>query len=1229
MRRAVNPFAALRRPRVTWAAVVPWLGFVAACLLPLLWNGSGKVTGDTADGLVLQPEHALTRAVTLWDSGQSFGAVVDRTYSATFPMAPFFWFTHLVGIPEWVAQRLWFAGLLVGAGVGVVKLMRYQQWQASGAWIAAALYVGSPYAISSLGTHSVVLLAWAGLPWLLLFTMSAFESAPGEEWKQPAKIGLVVAIVGGGNMSALLYVAVGPVLWIVYALISARTIRLQHAGAVAGRLLLCSIGVLAWKLSGVLARPRAEFAFISAHDPVDLVASAASPLWNLRGLGEWTFGPTAVYPTLHAARAYYTNPVLVLVALIPAGVALFAIARLRFNNRLFWVGLLTLGLVLSVGPGPAGHAQAFARLFRSMTGWDVGFPAMLPSARALPLVALAIAVCVGSAAEMLVAWRPEHQRVLLIGGIALALATVPSFIAGSALDGSTLRGDVEDYWIEAAAFLDEPSHDGFGVLEMPGMVEPDYEWGGMRTPISQSLVDRTVAVRRGGMENQPAVNDLLSALDDAVGRNELDPVAIAPLARLMGVDSIVVRSDTTGDADAAARWNELLSAAPEIGDAQLFGEVTDGVPRVAIFPVEAPLPLVRTANPNRTVVLSGTGAGLVSMANRGLLSGAETVVYAATLDDTRFAELENAPIVITASSRLIDMSEADLVPVDEAAATQLVPASELRSDRPLPYSAAGAEAFPVAEFTNGVRIRANSYGAPDVLVPASRPASAFDSRRDTAWRAGRGRTAAPTLTIDLPAAVTADRLVLQQVAGAEPITAVEVTAWPDLDDRRDTDVTSVVVMPGIAAESSSDAGTAAPTFAIPEGGYRRLQLEFRTTEEPQALGIALAEIEVLDAAGRPGFTTREELVVPDALATLPDSEQHPLAYIFDRWTDVSGTEVPEDRMIRSFTVDTTRSFVATAKIKHFDSPPSAECARPEIVLVDGEAVPLQIDLARFSRPFGPAKALAPIVLDRGAHTLEVVADDDCGLFVDSLMLSDRVGAFSGPPASIAAVNVSAAADTNAQYELSAPENTNRDVWLTSGASYDPDWQVTGTYTIDRPTLVNGFASGWYLKDLGASLSYVATRWTPQRSVNVSVIATVAVVLVLLAIVVVPRRRVSAVSLPGKELPRFSELRFVAVLVVLVFGTAAGAVPTLAAGLTVVVLERRPHLRTRLGWVGPGLLLVAALGQAVDAIGVSWGVQAAEKMSSAWIDAVGWSALAVAVTIALTTIESSRGSRGSS
>ena len=143
MRRAVNPFAALRRPRVTWAAVLPWLGFVAACLLPLLWNGSGKVTGDTADGLVLQPEHALTRAVTLWDSGQSFGAVVDRTYSATFPMAPFFWFTHLVGIPEWVAQRLWFAGLLVGAGVGVVKLMRYQQWQATGAWIAAALYVGS------------------------------------------------------------------------------------------------------------------------------------------------------------------------------------------------------------------------------------------------------------------------------------------------------------------------------------------------------------------------------------------------------------------------------------------------------------------------------------------------------------------------------------------------------------------------------------------------------------------------------------------------------------------------------------------------------------------------------------------------------------------------------------------------------------------------------------------------------------------------------------------------------------------------------------------------------------------------------------------------------------------------------------------------------------------------------------------------------------------------------
>src|SRR5436190_1898714 len=84
-----------------------------------------------------------------------------------------------------------------------------------GAVVAAVLFMLSPYTLDFAARISVILMPWAGLPWLLALTIRALRARDGRSaWKYAAIFALVVQVVGGVNATALVFAGLAPVLWI-------------------------------------------------------------------------------------------------------------------------------------------------------------------------------------------------------------------------------------------------------------------------------------------------------------------------------------------------------------------------------------------------------------------------------------------------------------------------------------------------------------------------------------------------------------------------------------------------------------------------------------------------------------------------------------------------------------------------------------------------------------------------------------------------------------------------------------------------------------------------------------------------------------------------------------------------------------------------------------------------------------------------------------------------------
>ncbi len=105
----------------------PPLGVVVLGLLayvPALTAGRGRMPADTKLYLYLDPGRLVSDAPYTFDGRQFAGWVPHQTISYLWPSGPWYWLFDAIGVPDWIAHRLWIGTILFVAGLGVRWLAR-------------------------------------------------------------------------------------------------------------------------------------------------------------------------------------------------------------------------------------------------------------------------------------------------------------------------------------------------------------------------------------------------------------------------------------------------------------------------------------------------------------------------------------------------------------------------------------------------------------------------------------------------------------------------------------------------------------------------------------------------------------------------------------------------------------------------------------------------------------------------------------------------------------------------------------------------------------------------------------------------------------------------------------------------------------------------------------------------------------------------------------------------
>src|SRR5712672_501699 len=136
----------MRRARLGCASVlarirtnaVPVLLAALAFTLGILQR-PGWSSSDTKIDLHTEPVRFLGEIASLWTPSSGLGGVESAQYAGyLFPMGPFFALGHLLGVSDWVVDRLWLGLLLAVGAWGMVRLAERLEVARTNAGRAAA-----------------------------------------------------------------------------------------------------------------------------------------------------------------------------------------------------------------------------------------------------------------------------------------------------------------------------------------------------------------------------------------------------------------------------------------------------------------------------------------------------------------------------------------------------------------------------------------------------------------------------------------------------------------------------------------------------------------------------------------------------------------------------------------------------------------------------------------------------------------------------------------------------------------------------------------------------------------------------------------------------------------------------------------------------------------------------------------------------------------------------------
>lgn len=921
-------------------AAFPLLLLAALTYVPLLLRTArGEVGADTKSYLYFDPARLLADSPYLWDPGIGLGTVTHQNVGYLFPMGPFFWTFETLGVPDWVAQRLWLGSILFAAGAGVLVMLRALDWRSlgpsgrrdaqTGSWwdvgmvVAALAYALSPYVLDYAARISVILLPWAALPWLVAFTALSLRR---DGWRWPAAFAVVVLFIASINATALILVGLGPLLWVVYAVTISKEVTLRAALAACLRIGVLTLVTSFWWMSGLVLQGGYGIPILRYTETYEVVADAALSLELVRGLGYWFFyGNDKLGQWIVPSIWYMTSTVGLVVSFALPILAWTSAVLTRFRHRTYFVLLVAVGTVVGVGAHPFDDPSPAGEVFKAFTAADAGL-AFRSTPRAVPLVVLGSAVLLGSGVTVLGAWLRERLATrtspraasfapLALGGLTalLIVANLPALWQGQMVDRNLKRPEaVPGYWTDAASYLDDGDH-RTRVLEVPGSDFAAYRWGNTVDPVTPGFMDRPYVARELIPYGSPPSANLLNAVDRPLQEDTLDPDALAPLARLMGAGEVVLRSDLEYERFRTPRpeatW-ALINSVPGLGAPTTFGEPVPNEPRpelpmvdevelgtplglehpppVASFPVEDPVPIVRALPAEQPLLVSGDGDGLVAIAGLSTLPTDRAILYSASFADDADAlqdQLDrDASLVVTDSNRKRARRWGTIR--ENEGATERAGEQPLVDDptdnRLELFPDAGDDAFTVSEQTGGATISATAYGNPVTYTAGDRAVFAMDGDPATSWRVGAfGEVVGEHLRIELDEPTTTDLVrLLQPVVGDRNRTITEVELRFDGPDGASTE--TVALDETSQAEPGQEVTFDERTFDVLEIEITDDSIGPRPKYDGLS-GVGFAEVGVPGPDGD-DLVLQEWIRPPiDLLDAAGESSiDHPLSYVFSR-----------------------------------------------------------------------------------------------------------------------------------------------------------------------------------------------------------------------------------------------------------------------------------------------------------------------------------------------------------
>ncbi len=577
--------------------------------------------------------------------------------------------------------------------------------------------------------------------------------------------------------------------------------------------------------------------------------------------------------------------------------------------------------------------------------------------RAVPLISLGLAVLLGAAVTAVRPRLPNRAGFVGIGIVGLLLLAntrpcSPGPAGQEPLTGPTTSPATGSRTSPTSTPRATPP----GCFEVPGTDFASYRWGTTVDPITPGLMDRAYVARELIPYGSPASADLLNAVDRQMQEGVLAPKALAPVARLMGVGDINVRSDLTYERYGLPRPRSLwhfVTTAPGLGTPVGFGGSSPNIPvpnlplrdetyletppswvdppKVAAVPVEDAQPIVRTAPTAQPVVIAGDGEGLVNSAAAGLVDGHELVFYSGSFstkpDELRKIVADDAALVLTDTNRRQARrwgTVRDNLGLTERAGQE--PLVTDYSDNRLPiFPDAGDDAYTVAQDRGGVEADATGYGDPIAYTPENRPANALDVDRDgqpdlrTAWKVGGFSP------------VDGERL---QLRWDKARTASSIHFVQPVSGVRNRFITKVGLSFDGGPEQVVDLGQdtrekQGGTVRFPSQTFKRLDITIRDTviEQP---GVDPHHPRTYDGISPVGFADIQvgnDSPALDEVIRLPEdllgtvgarSQQHPLAIVLNRQRTNPTSAVrtdPETELERTFSLPTSRSFALTGQAR--------------------------------------------------------------------------------------------------------------------------------------------------------------------------------------------------------------------------------------------------------------------------------------------------------------------------